>query len=119
MSFVGGRGRGRGLFKNSNVRSNNGYTESSSRISSSPLVHTLSECTQVFCGLYTIRNTRNINLIAVNLTLDSDTEEWFMRLRQLWNLCMQIFKLIKSIVTIMMFCSKKGAANHSYVIPTF
>lgn len=89
MSFVRGRGRGRGFIKNSDSHHRKCHTQSVSQnqVSSGSSVLSISQTTQICTGLVTVQNSTNINLIRVDLNLDCDSEEWFLRLRNLWNLC--------------------------------
>lgn len=86
MSFVRGRGRGRGFFKNSDSHYRKFHTKSvnQNHAPSGSMDRSVSE---VVSGSITVQNSRNINFIKVNLNLDCDSEEWFIRLRNLWSLC--------------------------------
>lgn len=120
MSFVRGRGRGRGYFKSADTHCRKFNTKSvnQNHAASGSMVHTTSESTQVLNGLVAVENSANISLIKINLVLDSDSEEWFLRLRSLWNMCKCMIKSAETYLNSM-YCSEEGPTGVQYVTPTF
>lgn len=81
MSYPRGRGRGRGFFKFNNSHRHGNPPDVSAANEKLPF----NVSTQSIA--LTPQDLEKLNAITVKLTLDVETEEWLIKLRNLWNLC--------------------------------
>lgn len=80
MSYPRGRGRGRGFFKFGNSHRQGKPPDVSAANEKLPFSISNQSTT------LTQQDEEKLNAITVKLTLDVETEDWLIKLRNLWNL---------------------------------
>lgn len=54
--------------------------------------------------------TSSTSAIAIRLHLDGEAEDWFIRLKSMWNLCMDLYLVVEFLVESFNFSKEKSVS---------